>query len=84
MIAIIILLIIIILVGIVAILCDDIGRPICMFFLVILSMVLGAIIETHNESKQPSALDVYNGKTELRITSVNGVPVDTVVVFKTK
>lgn len=84
MIAIIILLIIIILVGIVAILCDDIGRPICMFFLVILSMIVGAIIEEHYESKQPSALDVYNGKTELRITSVNGVPVDTVVVFKTK
>jgi small-conductance mechanosensitive channel len=84
MIYIIILLIIIILVGIVAILCDDVGRPICMFFLFILSMVLGAIIEAHNESKQPSALDVYNDKTELRITSVNGVPVDTVVVFKTK
>ena len=30
----------------------------------------------------PSALDVYRGKTELEITSVNGVPTDTVVVFK--
>lgn len=70
--------------GICAILCDDVGRPICMFFLVILSILLGAIIETHNESKRPSALDVYTGKTELRITSVNGVPVDTVVIFKEK
>ena len=84
MISFIILLIIISLVGICAILCDDVGRPICMFFLVILSMIMGAIIEEHYESKQPSALDVYNGKTELRITSVNGVPVDTVVVFKEK
>lgn len=30
----------------------------------------------------PSALDVYRGNTELEITSVNGTPIDTVVVFK--
>lgn len=30
----------------------------------------------------PSALDVYRGNTELEITSVNGIPTDTVVVFK--
>lgn len=30
----------------------------------------------------PTALDVYRGNTELKITSVNGVPTDTVVVFK--
>lgn len=33
---------------------------------------------------QPSALDVYRGNTELEITSVNGIPIDTVVVFKKK
>lgn len=32
----------------------------------------------------PSALDVYRGNTELEITSVNGTPVDSVVVFKEK
>ena len=32
----------------------------------------------------PSAIDVYRGNTELEITSVNGVPTDTVVVFKNK
>lgn len=32
----------------------------------------------------PSALDVYRGNTELRVTSVNGIPTDTVVVFKNK
>lgn len=31
---------------------------------------------------KPSALDVYRGNTELEITSVNGTPIDTVVVFK--
>ena len=30
----------------------------------------------------PSALDVYRGHTELEITSVNGTPIDSVVVFK--
>lgn len=33
---------------------------------------------------QPSALDVYRGNTELEITSVNGTPIDSVVVFKEK
>jgi hypothetical protein len=32
----------------------------------------------------PTALDVYRGNTELMITSVNGIPTDTVVVFKNK
>lgn len=32
----------------------------------------------------PTALDVYRDSTELKITSVNGVPIDTVVVFKNK
>ena len=30
----------------------------------------------------PSALDVYRGNTEMEITSINGTPIDTVVVFK--
>lgn len=34
------------------------------------------------EDPIPSALDVYRGNTELEITSVNGTPIDTVVVFK--
>ena len=34
------------------------------------------------EKQKPSALDVYRGNTELEITSVNGTPIDTIVVFK--
>ena len=34
------------------------------------------------EKQKPSALDVYRGNTELEITSVNGMPMDTVVIFK--
>ena len=33
---------------------------------------------------KPSAIDVYRGNTELEITSMNGTPIDTVVVFKEK
>ena len=33
---------------------------------------------------KPSALDVYRGNTELEITSINGTPIDSVVVFKEK
>lgn len=34
------------------------------------------------EKDTPKAIDVYRNKTELEITSVNGVPRDTVVVWK--
>lgn len=40
--------------------------------------------EISSISSEPTALDVYRGLTELEITSVNGVPQDTVVVFKDK
>lgn len=42
------------------------------------------VIMTHIKIKTPTALDVYRGNTELKVTSVNGVPTDTVVVFKNK
>lgn len=34
--------------------------------------------------EEPKAIDVYKGKTSLEITYRDGVPVDSVVVFKTK
>ena len=33
---------------------------------------------------QPTAIDVYKGKTELQITHKGTIPVDSVVVFKNK
>ena len=36
----------------------------------------------HNQDKRPSAIDVYRGKTTLEITYKDGVPTDSVVVFK--
>ena len=43
----------------------------------------GAVIMLLNDSK-PTAMDVYQGKTTLETTYKDGVPVDSVVVFKNK
>ena len=40
------------------------------------------IISIIKEVQKPTAIDVYRNKTDLKISSINGVPVDTVVVFK--
>lgn len=54
-----------------------IGVVIAILFVIEISLVSHIIGEP-----KPSALDVYRGNTELEITSVNGTPIDTVVVFK--
>jgi hypothetical protein len=46
--------------------------------------IADAHINAHIKDHNPTALDVYRGNTELEITSVNGIPTDTVVVFKNK
>lgn len=40
------------------------------------------LIMANHYEKNPSAMDVYQGKTTLEITYKNGIPVDSVVVFK--
>ena len=42
------------------------------------------IVVVNTSERIPTALDVYRGNTELEITSVNGIPTDTVVIFKNK
>lgn len=46
------------------------------------SWLMSGAIFMIQESKKPSALDVYQGKTTLEITYKDGVPVDSIVVFK--
>lgn len=41
-----------------------------------------AIVITGSDVDSPSAIDVYRNKTTLEITSVDGVPTDSVVIFK--
>ena len=59
----------------------DAGMTIGMFIVI---LAVAEIIMIYNISKEPkpNAIDVYRNKTELEITSVNGVPQDTVVVWK--
>jgi len=53
--------------------------------ILLLSISSGLFVNYNNyNNNQPSALDVYRGNTTLEITSVNGVPKDTIVVFKNK
>lgn len=52
--------------------------------LTILIIIEVCLLNIIKEKTTPSALDVYRGNTELEITSVNGTPIDTVVVFKNK
>ena len=42
------------------------------------------LVDVNTSEPTPTALDVYRGNTELKITSVNGIPTDTIVVFKNK
>lgn len=37
-----------------------------------------------DSSKNPSAIDVYRGRTSLEVTYLDGAPVDSTVVFKRK
>lgn len=51
-------------------------------FMAVLIIIEACLIASIIGEPTPSALDVYRGNTELEITSVNGTPIDTVVVFK--
>ena len=50
----------------------------------ILGIISGGAILLGIFSYEPTAMDVYKGKTELQITYKGDVPVDSVVVFKNK
>ena len=54
------------------------------YFMAILVIIEVYLLSNIKEKPTPSAIDVYRGNTELEITSVNGVPTDSVVVFKEK
>ena len=57
---------------------DNIGGTIALTL--IIAGILNIII--YHATEAPSALDVYKGKTVLKITYEDKVPVDTVVIYK--
>lgn len=64
--------------------CDDniFGGVLIGIFIMTLALIEVCLISIITEKPKPSAIDVYRGNTELEITYVNGIPTDTVVVFK--
>ena len=57
--------------------CEKIGVIISYVgFIIGLLLIIGYI------NSRPKAIDVYKGKTELRITYEGNIPVDSAVVFK--
>ena len=47
-------------------------------------LTLGIFVSLIVISKEPTAMDVYRGKTTLEITYKDGVAIDSTVVFKNK
>lgn len=58
--------------------------PGSVLLLFVTSFAFGVVFYKYMDEDTPKALDVYRGNTVLEITSVNGVPKDTVVIFKGK
>ena len=64
--------------------CDfNIGVPMGISIGTLMTIEFCLLADIIGEPK-PSAIDVYRGNTKLEITSINGTPIDTVVVFKEK
>ena len=53
----------------------------CFCAIIVSAMVTGVIIDYKNKDN-PTAIDVYQGKTTLEITYRDSIPIDSVVVFK--
>ena len=87
MVAIILVVIVLIAISFVLIVCgsDDYHGVIAIFGGILLcgsSIGLGLLIAKEDYKSKPSAMDVYQGKTTLKISYVDSVAVDSTVIFK--
>ena len=57
------------------------GSPFALFGCILIVIGSAMSISSFHDG-EPSAMDVYQGKTTLEVTYKDGVPVDSVVVFK--
>lgn len=55
---------------------------VCGVFIILFAIAEILTIYEISREHKPKAIDVYRNKTELEITSVNGTPIDTVVVWR--
>lgn len=56
-------------------------EPIELFDIFILGGIFFMTISTSMESKQPKPIDVYRGKTTLKISYIDSIPQDTLVIW---
>ena len=56
------------------------NKMLAVMFLVV--TFIGEVFIIYDINNTPTALDVYEGNTELRITYEGKIPVDTIVVYK--
>lgn len=61
---------------------DGDNRAISCFCAVMFSIIFTGVFIDYKHKDNPTALDVYQGKTTLEITYRDSIPVDTIVVFK--
>lgn len=54
------------------------------FVIFILGALMQATISSSLSSKEPKLIDVYRGKTALKISYVDTIPQDTLVIWKTE
>ena len=50
--------------------------------MLVFSIIVGVVLYLTVHLITPTAMDVYQGNTTLEITYVDGVPIDSVVIFK--
>ena len=77
----------IIIISLVVGICTTIIHEECGRFLAVVLLIIAFIGEAfiiYDINNTPTALDVYQGNTELRITYEGKVPVDSVVIYKKK
>lgn len=60
----------------------DTDRAISCFCAIMIGIILVGVLTDYKSKDNPTALDVYEGKTTLEITYRDTIPVDSVVVFK--
>lgn len=58
---------------------EEDNKPVIVYTLIIIIVIA---IQIGLIASEPSALDVYRGKTTLEITYKDSIPIDSVVVFK--
>lgn len=78
------LIIVFVTVSVCAIIIKEKGNTITAIVLLVIAYIgyIGLLFINYDIHNTPTAIDVYKGNTELRITYEGKIPVDTIVIYK--